>query len=166
MGRLSSLELKYELWSVPFARPFAFNQAMTHMIGFRQAIPTFGSASYPDFMVEFDYMNQPMQPKAHGYGGMVSMTLPLSAVAQPRQGRNRARGGTKRRRRTGTARLRPLLTVDYEVVAARERYRAGREIEALVEGRSVPVARRTYGLEREICPTSPPPSPSPSRPSR
>lgn len=103
------------------------------------------SASYPDFMVGLDYMNQPTQIEAHGYGAMVSMTLPWLNPAKSAAERAEARNVTAAQEQAASVRL----TVEYEMVAARERYRTAREVQALVEGRSVPVARRSYELAEQ-----------------
>jgi outer membrane protein TolC len=42
-GRLPDLELKGELWGVPLARPLAFGEANTIMVGLRQELPAWGS---------------------------------------------------------------------------------------------------------------------------
>jgi len=42
-ARLPDLELKYEQWAVPLARPYALNEASTIMIGLRQQFPAPGS---------------------------------------------------------------------------------------------------------------------------
>ncbi|MFO0723927.1 MAG: TolC family protein [Myxococcota bacterium] len=42
-GRLPDLELKYEEWGVPLARPYALDQAGMLMVGLRQSIPPPGS---------------------------------------------------------------------------------------------------------------------------
>jgi outer membrane protein, heavy metal efflux system len=42
-GRLPDLELKYEQWGVPLARPWALDQAETLMLGLRQTFPAPGS---------------------------------------------------------------------------------------------------------------------------
>jgi outer membrane protein TolC len=42
-ARLPDLELKGELWAVPLARPLAFGEANTIMVGLRQAFPAWGS---------------------------------------------------------------------------------------------------------------------------
>jgi outer membrane protein TolC len=42
-GRLPDLELKYEQWGVPLARPWALDQAETLMLGLRQTFPAPGT---------------------------------------------------------------------------------------------------------------------------
>jgi outer membrane protein TolC len=42
-ARLPDLELKYEQWGVPLARPFALDRADTLMLGVRQTFPAWGS---------------------------------------------------------------------------------------------------------------------------
>src|SRR4051794_8763321 len=42
-GRRPDPELKGELWGVPLARPLAFDQSQTIMIGLRQSFPAWGS---------------------------------------------------------------------------------------------------------------------------
>ena len=42
-GRLPDLEVKYEQWGVPLARPWALNEAQTLMLGVRQTFPAAGS---------------------------------------------------------------------------------------------------------------------------
>jgi outer membrane protein, heavy metal efflux system len=42
-SRLPDLELKYEQWGVPLARPYALDQAQTLMLGVRQTFPPWGS---------------------------------------------------------------------------------------------------------------------------
>ncbi len=42
-GRLPDLELKYEQWGVPLARPYALGRADTLMLGVRQSFPAPGS---------------------------------------------------------------------------------------------------------------------------
>lgn len=42
-GHLPDLELKYEQWGVPLARPWALDQSDTLMLGVRQAFPAFGN---------------------------------------------------------------------------------------------------------------------------
>jgi len=41
-GRLPDLQLKYEQWGVPLARPAALDQANTLMVGLRQTFPAWG----------------------------------------------------------------------------------------------------------------------------
>lgn len=42
-GRLPDLELKYEQWGVPLARPYALHDADTLMLGVRQTFPAYGA---------------------------------------------------------------------------------------------------------------------------
>ena len=42
-ARLPDLELKYEEWGVPLARPYALNESQTLMLGVRQTFPAWGS---------------------------------------------------------------------------------------------------------------------------
>jgi cobalt-zinc-cadmium efflux system outer membrane protein len=42
-ARLPDLQLKYEQWGVPLARPYALNEANTLMLGVRQTFPAWGS---------------------------------------------------------------------------------------------------------------------------
>ncbi|MEP6653263.1 MAG: TolC family protein, partial [Myxococcales bacterium] len=42
-SRLPDLEAKYEQWGVPLARPYAFNEANTLMLGVRQSFPAWGT---------------------------------------------------------------------------------------------------------------------------
>jgi outer membrane protein, heavy metal efflux system len=42
-SRLPDLELKYEQWGVPLARPYALDEAQTLMLGVRQTFPAWGS---------------------------------------------------------------------------------------------------------------------------
>lgn len=42
-GRLPDLELKYEQWGVPLARPYALRDAETLMLGMRQSFPALGT---------------------------------------------------------------------------------------------------------------------------
>jgi outer membrane protein TolC len=42
-SRLPDLQLKYEQWGVPLARPYALNEANTLMLGVRQTFPAWGS---------------------------------------------------------------------------------------------------------------------------
>jgi cobalt-zinc-cadmium efflux system outer membrane protein len=42
-SRLPDLEAKYEQWGVPLARPYAFDQANTLMLGLRQTFPAWGT---------------------------------------------------------------------------------------------------------------------------
>jgi cobalt-zinc-cadmium efflux system outer membrane protein len=41
--RLPDLEVKYEQWGVPLARPYALDQAQTLMLGVRQTLPAWGT---------------------------------------------------------------------------------------------------------------------------
>ncbi|MBC8133301.1 MAG: TolC family protein, partial [Deltaproteobacteria bacterium] len=43
VSRLPDLELKYEQWGVPLARPYALGRADTVMLGVRQTFPSWGS---------------------------------------------------------------------------------------------------------------------------
>jgi cobalt-zinc-cadmium efflux system outer membrane protein len=42
-SRLPDLEVKYEQWGVPLARPYALNEAQTLMLGVRQTFPAWGT---------------------------------------------------------------------------------------------------------------------------
>lgn len=42
-GKLPSPELMFELWQVPFNKPYAIDQAGMLMLGFRQRVPAFGA---------------------------------------------------------------------------------------------------------------------------
>jgi len=99
-------------------------------------------ASYPELMVGLDYMNQPTQLDEHGYGAMLSMSLPWlnparrAAVRSAEKGLAASRGDL----------LSLQLTARYEVVAAGERYRAAMEVFALEDTRAVPSARQSFEL--------------------
>jgi cobalt-zinc-cadmium efflux system outer membrane protein len=99
-------------------------------------------ASYPELMVGLDYMNQPMQPDEHGYGGMLSMSLPWlnpgrrAAVRSAEKSLAASRGDL----------LSLQLNARYEIVATGERYRAAMEVFLLEDTRAVPTARQSFEL--------------------
>lgn len=99
-------------------------------------------ADYPELMVGLDYMNQPTQPEAHGYGAMLSMSLPWLNPGRRAAARAAERSLVAARNDLASTTLAARL----EVVAAAERYRAAKEVFALEDMRAVPAARQSYEL--------------------
>lgn len=100
------------------------------------------AARYPDFMVGVDYMNQPLEHEQHGYGAMVSMSLPWLNPASRASERAEERSLMAAKREFDAVKL----VAGYEVVTARDRYRTAKEILLIQDERAVPAARQSFEL--------------------
>ncbi len=102
-------------------------------------------SDFPELMVGLDYMNQPTQPDEHGYGAMVSMSLPWLNPGRRASVRAAERSLLAARHDLAST----SLTARFEVVAATERYRAAREVFSLEDMRALPAARQSYELAQK-----------------
>jgi outer membrane protein, heavy metal efflux system len=96
------------------------------------------AASRPSFMLGLDYMYMPGMMDPHGYGAMVSMSLPW--LASGRRAAARAADAQVVAERRGVATV--LATVRQQVADAHARYQAARERYLIIDRHLVPQARR------------------------
>jgi cobalt-zinc-cadmium efflux system outer membrane protein len=102
-------------------------------------------ADYPELMVGLDYMNQPTQPDQHGYGAMLTMSLPWLNPGRRAYVRTAERSLVAARHDLAST----SLTARFEAVAAAERYRAAKEVLLLEDMRALPAARQSYELAQK-----------------
>ena len=98
------------------------------------------AATWPSFMVGLDYMFMPFMEERHGYGAMVSVSLPWLNPRHRDQVRAAERAVDAERRREQAA----AVTVTYEVDDAFARYQAARASYVITRNDLLPAARQSF----------------------